>query len=242
MNSVSANDNDAVKDVAGTPDVAPCPGGTYAGPGPACSGTARRELLSSRKWDVRDRSTDVFATVTVATVVGLALGLIPVLCLSKVTSDKSVLKWVYALLVIGAALWAYVATRYYGESLWESTNWLDFDERSWNQEIRYTDGSAPTSLTRLRFDDLALMCYDSVSGDDRDEARTYHVSLCRRRDVEQRCAAHRPDPLDHLMALESEEESLAFAFDTARKWDLPCWRHDCPTPSSADRRSMTRLC
>ncbi|NHZ92374.1 hypothetical protein F2P45_25695 [Massilia sp. CCM 8733] len=158
------------------------------------------------------------------------------------TSDKSVLKWTYALLVTGAALWAYVATRFYGESLWESTTWLDVDERSWNHAVRYTESSAPTSLTRLRFDDLALMCYDSVSGDDRDEARIYHVSLCRRWDVEQLCAAHRPDPLNDLLALASQEESLAFAFATARKWDLPCWRHDWATPGSADRRSMTRLC
>ncbi|UOD28930.1 hypothetical protein INH39_26380 [Massilia violaceinigra] len=204
--------------------------------------SAHRQILKSKSWDAQDRSTDVFASVVVYSLLALFLAMIPVGVLGKVIDDKSVLKALYAILVIGAAIWAYVATRFYGEPLWESTTWLDFDERSWNHEIRYAVAGAPASLTRLRFDDLALMCHDSLYGEGIDEVRYYHVYLCRRWDAEQLRAVHRPEELTDLQSVTTEEESLAFALDTARRWDLPCWRHQWTDPGSADGRTMTRLC
>lgn len=192
--------------------------------------------------DAMDRSGDVFANVVVYSLLALVLAMVPVGVLGKVIDDKSVLKALYAILVIGTGIWAYVATRFYGEPLWESTTWLDFDERSWNKEIRYADPGVPASVTRLRFEDLALMCYDDLCGEGLDDVWLYSVSLCRRWDVEQRCAEHRPDELNELLQVATQEERLSFAFNTARQWGLPCWRHDWASPGDDDLTSMTRLC
>lgn len=204
--------------------------------------TARGEILAMRHRDKRARSSDGTDNVIVYTFLALFLVPLPLILLVKMIGDKSLFLTLYPATVIGIAIWGYLIPQREANSLWESLTWLDFEQRTWNHEIRYTDGSAPTSLTRLRFDDLALLCFDSLHGEDGDEVRIYHVCLCRRWDAEQLCCVYPPEQLNHLLSVTTKEESMAFAFATASKWDLPCWRHDWATPGSADRRSMTRLC
>lgn len=222
--------------------VTPCADGRAVRQRQVRSSGARGEILAMGHNDARMRSSDALINLMFYTLLALFVAVVPVALLAEAIGDKRVFRVLYPVAVAGSGIWAWLATRFKAQSLWESTTWLDFDKRSWHHEIRYTDASAPTNASTLGWDALALMCYDELCGEDADQYRLYSVSLCRRRDAEQIGLTRRPEDVNLLLVVESKEDSLAFAFDTARQWELPCWRHDWPGAGSADSRSMTRLC
>lgn len=196
--------------------------------------------LESKEWTLKEHSADAMLGAVIYAVAGAVLLLAPFGGLSNIIWQKDILFSLYLACIMGVGIWAYVAARYKEGSVWETKTWIDFDDRSWNKYIRYTDASMPNEDTRLAFADLALICDDHIYGEGPDEVHYYSVVLCRAGDVKNKRIARPPPQLSLLRRFRSEQESLDFAAGIARRSGISCWKLDW-SRLSATGTCMTRL-
>ncbi|MDM5180892.1 hypothetical protein PO883_27300 [Massilia sp. DJPM01] len=199
----------------------------------ACAGEAfadpsegQRWELESKQWTLKEHAGDAMLGAVIYAVAGAVLLLVPFGGLSKIIWQKDILFSLYLACVVGVGSWAYVVARFKEGSVWETMTWLDFDDRSWNKYIRYTDASMPNQETRLAFADLALICDDHIYGEVPDEVHYYSVALCHAWDVKEKQKRRAPPELSLLRRFRNEQASHDFAAAIARRTGITCWKLD----------------
>ncbi|ATQ77410.1 hypothetical protein CR152_25095 [Massilia violaceinigra] len=200
----------------------------------------QRWELESKEWTLKEHSADAMLGAVIYAVAGAVLLLAPFGGLSNIIWRKDILFSLYLACIVGVGIWAYVVARFKEGSVWETKTWIDFDDRSWNKYIRYTDASMPNEDTRLAFADLALICDDHIYGEGPDEVQYYSVALCRAWDVKNKRIARPPPQLSLLRRFRSEQESLDFAAAIAGRSGIACWKLDW-SRLSATGTCVTRL-
>ncbi|HEX8611137.1 MAG TPA: hypothetical protein VF800_07580 [Telluria sp.] len=186
----------------------------------------RRWELESKELTLKEHARDATSGALIYAMVGAVLLLVPFGALSRIIWQKGILFSLYLACIVGVGIWAYAVARFKEGAVWETMTWIDFDDRSWNKYIHYTDASMPNQETRLAFADLALVCIDHIDGDGPDEVHYYSVVLCHARDVKDKRIRCAPPELSLLRRFRHEQASLDFAVAIARRTGITCWKLD----------------
>jgi hypothetical protein len=184
----------------------------------ACSSSADQLLL-----DYRDKTTsDKITRMWVASIGHSILALLPCLLIIGVLPKPTRLP-VLVLLMSGVILRAIWIEYYKPGNLWQSTDWLDLKTRTLHKRMNYLDGSLPTNTLSIPLDNLILVCFKEIWGDEQPETM-YRVGLCEAQELAILRTGKSPSILNNLQYTKTEEAAIAFTKELAQLWKIPAWR------------------
>ncbi len=185
----------------------------------ACTPLPARLLISFRVQDKEDWKRSASAAAFVSGTLGLVAGMFAACFIMWLVDEPSV----FALLVgvaifIGMPVNAYLKEERATGQLWESSKWIDFTNRTWNERKHYTDGGDVDINYSVPLDSLALFCY--LQG--WEGPSTYDIGLCRLEDLE-KADESGPYSLASLHSADWEDSAIDFGNRLATLWGIGCY-------------------
>jgi hypothetical protein len=184
--------------------------------------------VQTRQDQMRDAKVEAYFQAFLALVVAL-----PVMgILSKQLGQNSVTFTTGAAMVLLAGVRAYWAKMSAPGKIWERTEWLDFEQRTWRRRKHCADDFFPRRNESVPFDALALLCFEQSW----EQGVSYDVGLCKLADL-QTGGMSAPPRLNHLRMFDLEDEAHDVARAVAARWGIACWQH-----VGGSAPALNRLC
>lgn len=104
------------------------------------------------------------------------------------------------------------------EKAWRLSEWLDFENRTWNSRKSFLDGTLPDRTASIPFDRLTLVCFVHQW----EQGDSYDVGLCKATEL-QSCEGGDPQILNVVHSSSEESQAHAFGRALAALWGIDCW-------------------
>jgi hypothetical protein len=194
----------------------------------ACRSGPPRILLSYARQTTVDRRKSAIANAMAY----VLLALLPGLLLGALFKEMAG-AWVMLAVLLGAASWGFAREMSQAGSVWERSEWLDFESRNWKARRDFPDHSLPDQSASVPLAELALICFTHHW----EQGVSYDIGLGRAADVRALRDYHDPPILNVIHSSSDQQRSAQFATELAGLWGIPCWQIDWG--SSAPKRKLT---